>query len=380
MPLLDVFCPNGHPVPADATNARFCRSCGEPLLSHCPEGHTSVASGKFCTTCGSTMDSRTGEAPPAVPPTAAVPVGTEPESPPADHGEDAATAHAETPTVLTDGPAYVARPIPVAEASAPTQSGYAVGQSYEDPYKTVPVFTPGPPIAPVPAQSRRTGRGRIAAVVIAAILVLALAGGLVYVLRSKNNTTANSATATTLSSTGFHSTTPTTTHRATTHRATTTTTAPSEQVAAQGLATLLTQSVADRSDINAASNDVTSCGFESRPGCAGLRQCRELRQQLITQLSTLSGASMLPPTMIQDLTNAWQASAQVDDDYASWANDESSRGCTPNDTADPNYQAATTPTTGNPEQDGVRRPVGPPRDAVQPDRVSVEPALAAASN
>ena len=231
----------------------------------------------------------------------------------------------------------------MAEASVPTQSGYAAGQPYEDPSQDRPGIHPGSPDRPGAGAEPSHGGRWIAAVVIAAILVLALAGGLVYVLRSKNNTTANSATATTLSSTGFHSTTPTTTHRATTHRATTTTAAPSEQVAAQGLATLLTQSVADRSDINAASNDVTSCGSSLAQDAQVFDSAANSRQQLITQLSTLSGASMLPPTMIQDLTNAWQASAQVDDDYASWANDKSSRGCTPNDTADPNYQAATTP-------------------------------------
>ena len=166
------------------------------------------------------------------------------------------------------------------------------------------------------------------AVVIAAILVLALAGGLVYVLRSKNNTPANSATVTTFHSTTFHSTTPTTTHRATTHGATT----PrlrrrhlrANRLRRRALATLLTQSVADRSDINAASNDVTSCGPSLAQDGQVFESAAGSRQQLITQLSTLSGASTLPSTMIQDLTDAWQASAQVDDDYARWANDESS--------------------------------------------------------
>ncbi len=127
------------------------------------------------------------------------------------------------------------------------------------------------------------------------------------------------------------------------HRATTTTTPANEQVAAGALAALLTQSVADRSDINTASNDVTSCGSNLAQDGQVFENAASSRQHLITQLSALSGVSTLPATMIQDLTNAWQASAQVDDDYASWANDESSHGCTPNDTADPNYQAAATP-------------------------------------
>ena len=182
------------------------------------------------------------------------------------------------------------------------------------------------------------------AVVIAAILVLGLAGGLVYVLRSKNNTPANSATATT-----FHSTTLPLDHADDHARVRPRTVRRqrrplrANRLRRRALAALLTQSVADRSDINAASNDVTSCGSSLAQDAQVFENAASSRQQLITQLSTLSGASTLPPTMIQDLTDAWQASAQVDDDYASWANDESSSGCTPNDTADPNYQAATTP-------------------------------------
>ncbi len=47
--------------------------------------------------------------------------------------------------------------------------------------------------------------------------------------------------------------------------------------------------------------------------------------------------------MTQSLSAAWQASEEVDQDYASWAGDELSGGCTPNDTADPAYQAASGP-------------------------------------
>jgi hypothetical protein len=341
MPLLDVFCPNGHPVPADASNARFCRNCGEPLLSHCPDGHTSVAHGKFCTTCGTTMESVAFETPPVLA-AAAVTVNAQPESPTVDPGADAATVELQSSAVAQDEPAPISTPPSVVAGSFATQSGHDFGQSYDDPAKTIPAVTP---ISPSPTQNSSTRRGWVVAVVIAAILVLALAGGLVYVLRSKNNTPANSATATTFHSTNFNSNTPTTTHHAIRRRTatTTTTTPPSEQVAAQSLATLLTQSVADRSAINAASNDVTACGSSLAQDGQVFESAASSRQQLISQLATLSGASTLPPTMIQDLTGAWQASAQVDNDYASWANDESSHGCTPNDTADPNYQAATTP-------------------------------------
>ncbi len=67
------------------------------------------------------------------------------------------------------------------------------------------------------------------------------------------------------------------------------------------------------------------------------------RQQLLSQLASLSGRSALPPQMLQDLTNAWQESMTADQDLARWAQDESSQGCSQNDQADPNYAAAADP-------------------------------------
>jgi hypothetical protein len=46
---------------------------------------------------------------------------------------------------------------------------------------------------------------------------------------------------------------------------------------------------------------------------------------------------------VSDLTGAWQASQQVDQDYAQWASDESSNGCTQQDYRDPSYAAAAGP-------------------------------------
>ena len=47
--------------------------------------------------------------------------------------------------------------------------------------------------------------------------------------------------------------------------------------------------------------------------------------------------------MLQALTGAWQASAMADQDLARWAQDELSQGCTHNDQADLNFQAAAGP-------------------------------------
>ena len=67
------------------------------------------------------------------------------------------------------------------------------------------------------------------------------------------------------------------------------------------------------------------------------------RQNLLSQLAALPGRSALPGQMRRALTGAWQASVDADRDYAQWARDELSHGCTVNDHADPSYQAATGP-------------------------------------
>ena len=125
---------------------------------------------------------------------------------------------------------------------------------------------------------------------------------------------------------------------------TTTTTVPvGQQQAAQALAALLTQSVIDRSDINAASNDVSSCGPNLYQDAQTFDDAANSRQSLLSSLPTLTDISTLPPQLLQALTSAWQASEQVDEDYANWASDEYSGVCTQNDTSDPNYQDAVAP-------------------------------------
>ena len=172
------------------------------------------------------------------------------------------------------------------------------------------------------------------------MLVLGLAGALIYVLTSKNPPTQSSLASTqqSLPATSAHNT-------STTTRSSTTITTPlvNEQQAAQSLSALLSQSVIDRSDINAASNDVTTCGPSLSQDSQIFDEAYNSRQSLITQLSDLPGASALSPQMIQALTSAWQASEQVDQDYANWANSEFENGCVSNDTSNTYYQEADTP-------------------------------------
>jgi hypothetical protein len=67
------------------------------------------------------------------------------------------------------------------------------------------------------------------------------------------------------------------------------------------------------------------------------------RQALLGQLAALPDRSALPASMLQDLTAAWQASGQADQDFATWTQDEISQGCSTNDQSDASYRAAMGP-------------------------------------
>ena len=118
---------------------------------------------------------------------------------------------------------------------------------------------------------------------------------------------------------------------------------PSEQVAAQNLANLLAQSASDRSAITSAVSDVNKCGSNLSGDVSTFQQATSSRQGLLGKLTQLPDSSALPAQLIQDLTGAWQASQQADKDFAAWANDENTNGCTPNDSGDAGYQAANGP-------------------------------------
>ena len=114
----------------------------------------------------------------------------------------------------------------------------------------------------------------------------------------------------------------------------------SEQQAATALAGLLRQSSSDRSAINDAYNDAYGCGGNLSIDQRTFQQAASSRQYLLNQLASLPNAQTLPAQMLADLTSAWQASLSVDNDYAQWAGDENSSGCT---LQDPGYAAAETP-------------------------------------
>lgn len=100
----------------------------------------------------------------------------------------------------------------------------------------------------------------------------------------------------------------------------------------------------DRSAIDAASNDVATCGPDLSQDATAFRDAASSRQSLMSQLENLPDAQALPAQLVTDLGDAWQASYQADEDFAAWATDENGGGCNPNTTSDdPNYQAANQP-------------------------------------
>jgi hypothetical protein len=118
--------------------------------------------------------------------------------------------------------------------------------------------------------------------------------------------------------------------------------APRRQ-AAQALAALLAQSGADRTAVTQAVGAVAACSPGLSQDETIFSNAASSHQALLGKLATLPDRSALPAPMLSDLTAAWQASAQADQDFAQWARDEISHGCSTNYQSDASYQAATAP-------------------------------------
>jgi hypothetical protein len=116
-----------------------------------------------------------------------------------------------------------------------------------------------------------------------------------------------------------------------------------EQQAASTVAGMLAGSVTDRTAIDSAYNDVDRCGPNLDGDAAVFTGAANSRRALLASLASLPGRSALPPALLGDLTTAWQASITADQSFATWANDEVSEGCVPDDTNDPGYRATITP-------------------------------------
>jgi hypothetical protein len=112
------------------------------------------------------------------------------------------------------------------------------------------------------------------------------------------------------------------------------------QQAASSLAALLAQSVTDRNAVNAAYNDVQTCGSNLAQDVQTFQSAAASRKQLLGELNGMPGRTALSQPMLADLTSAWQSSLKADDDFAKWAQDQVSAGCSPNNQSDPHYKAA----------------------------------------
>ncbi len=121
-----------------------------------------------------------------------------------------------------------------------------------------------------------------------------------------------------------------------------TSTTLSTQALAQGqaLTSLLAQSAGSRSQVQAATVAIATCG--NLAGAQSLLTAAQAsRQALVGQLGLLD-LSHLPQStaLVSALTNAWHSSADSDGSYAQWAAHEQSKVCVPNDSGDSQYQAA----------------------------------------
>jgi hypothetical protein len=113
--------------------------------------------------------------------------------------------------------------------------------------------------------------------------------------------------------------------------------------AAVRLSGLLAQSGTDRAAVIHAAEDVRGCGPSLHQDARTFSHAASSRQHLLSRLASLPGRSLLPAALLQNLTTAWQASAQVDTDLARWAADTMARKCHRNSRSDAGLRASYAP-------------------------------------
>jgi hypothetical protein len=118
---------------------------------------------------------------------------------------------------------------------------------------------------------------------------------------------------------------------------------PLRRQAAQALAALLAQSGTDRTAVTQAVSAVADCSPGLSQDATIFSNAASSHQALLGKLAALPDRSALPASMLQDLTTAWQASGEADQDFAKWTQDEISQGCSTNYQSDASYQATTVP-------------------------------------
>jgi len=119
----------------------------------------------------------------------------------------------------------------------------------------------------------------------------------------------------------------------------------SRERAARALSALLAQSSTDRTTVIHAAGAVEDCSAGLSENETTFAQSASARQALLGKLAALPGRSALPAQTLEDLTLAWQASGEADQDFARWTQDEIARGCSTDDQSDANFRAALAPDT-----------------------------------
>lgn len=281
------------------SSPQVCDNCGQGLRP----------GARFCPECGRLVqapgqtETQTGRAWPGYTPTATWSTAARVADPGTVQAQDTA------PSWPSDTPHQEAEPWPVAELPGPT------------------------PLATRPNRSRRL------LLVLVAVVVLGAGTGVGLSLLGHHSGSSvgqvqNSVSAVSSSSAAAPSSPAASSGSA----------PPPQQQAADGVAALLAQSGADRTAITAAVAAVEDCSADLSQDETTFENAASSRQALLGKLAAVPSRSALPASLLQDLTTAWQASAQADQDFADWTQDEISQGCsTTNYQSDANFAAAAGP-------------------------------------
>jgi hypothetical protein len=175
------------------------------------------------------------------------------------------------------------------------------------------------PASEGPRRPRRPGRPLVA-VIVAAALVAVVAGVVLFRALSGGTSVGTASGATPSASSQ-----------------------DARRQAAVRLSGLLAQSVTDRAAVTAAAEDVRGCGPSLGRDARTFARSASSRQRLLSLLAGLPGRPLLPAAMLQALTSAWQASAQVDTDLARWTQDNIARGCHHSSRSDASLRASYVP-------------------------------------
>ena len=345
---------------------RYCGNCGQGLR----EG------ARFCPSCGGVVPDRILEAQPGIP----AQTGVTPApimaavAPPASladpPGPEADAEHVLGSVAQSGRPAGAgSEPVPdpgatitgLVPASRPGQdavSGWeavprwepAAGSQQsasppESPGSPTPAFPAGPDDRALQPAAPASSRARWAIVAGVVVVVLGVGAGVAFAVHSSHHSSAGLAEVrhTTVPSAAAATAPAATTAPAASTAPLATASVPAGQQAAESLSKLLAQSGADRSQVTQAVGDVSACGPNLSQDESVFTNAAASRHALLNELASMPDRSALPAGMLQDLTNAWQASEQADSDFAAWTQDEISQGCSTDVQADPNYQAATGP-------------------------------------